>query len=120
MIQKTKTTITVHPRPDSAAAASGKKIILERTYYPIDLSSDSSSPELPVVYHDLLKFYVAYLCYSGKLKDPNELAPRKLKLFQEQIKLLQGVVDKETEEGYAFGFGLNEGLDSASDYGIYP
>lgn len=103
LIQKSKTTITIHPRPDSDASASGKKLILNRVYYPGAMSSDSSTPDLPVPYHDLLKFYVSYLCYSGKLRD-TKIASEKLKKFTEQVALLKPIVDKETEEGFRFVF----------------
>lgn len=103
LIQKTKSTVTLHPRPDSTAAASGKKLVLNRVYSPASISSDSTSPDLPVAYHDLLKFYVSYLCYSGKLRN-SDLAAKKLKIFTEQIGVLKPVVDREMEEALRFGF----------------
>ncbi len=120
LIQKTKTSITIHPRPNSTEAANGKKIVLNRVYVPAPLSGDSSTPDLPEPYHDLIKFYVAYICYSGKLKNP-ALATKKLGNMTDQVKILQPIVDKETEEGAdSFGFLSSEGLNENIDTGIIP
>jgi hypothetical protein len=110
MIEKTKSTVTVFPTPDTQASASGKQLILCRVYYPPALTSDSDVPDTPIAYQDLIKFYVAYLCYSGKLRDAN-LAALKLNLFETQIKILLSEVNRELEEQFRWAFTQREGLD---------
>lgn len=110
LFMKTFTTIAIFPTPDTTNAASGKKIILNRTYSPAALTSDSDSPNLPVPYHDLIKFWVAFLCYSGKLKN-QEMAASKYNAFIALLRDIKPTIDKDTIDGYEFGFVVDEGLN---------
>lgn len=111
LIRKTSNVITIFPTPNAASSASGKKIVLHRSYYPTDLSSDSSSPDLPESYHQLIKYLVAFYCYSGKLKN-QELAIAKYNTFEMKFKQLSAIEEKEIEDGYEFGFTIDEGLNN--------
>lgn len=110
LILKTFTTIALFPTPDDTNAAAGKKIILSRTYSPVPLTSDSESPNLPVPYHDLIKFWVAFLCYSGKLQNQT-MAAAKHNVFLTLLKDIKPVIDKDLIDGYEFGFVVDEGLN---------
>ena len=110
IIKKTYNTVSIFPAPDSNNAGSNQKIILNRTYSPAALTSDSSSPDLPTQYHDLIKFYVAFMCYSDRLKN-QEMAAAKYNSFTALLRDIKPVVDKETIDGFEFGFTVDEGLN---------
>lgn len=111
LIRKTPNTITVFPKPSADSVADGNKIILHRSYYPETISSDSASPDLPESYHQLIKFVVAFYCYSGKLKN-QEMATSKFNVFTTLFKQISAVEEKEIEDGYEFGFVVNEGFEN--------
>lgn len=115
LIRKTPNTITVFPKPSADSVSAGNKIILHRSYYPASLSSDSASPDLPESYHQLIKFLVAFYCYSGKLKN-QEMALSKFNMFNAIFKQISAVEEKEIEDGYEFGFISDEGLNAQDSF----
>lgn len=97
LIVKTRTTITLYPRPDTDESASGKKIHLNYVYRPASMSSDSDSPTLPLPYHDLLQFYAAHLAYLRLQIEA--MAGKMLGIFSEKVKAIQQEVTRETKQG---------------------
>jgi len=93
--------IFVYPRPDATESATGKKIILNYVFRPANLSADGDLPDLPTPYHDLIQFYAAHLCYTGKLERIKD-ATTLFKEFIIKVKALQPTIIKETEEGRTF------------------
>ena len=116
---KDESTVTIHPRPDTDNAASGKALILNRIYSPAAISADSASPELPIPYHDLIPLYVAHLAYEGKLLN-KETSKEKFQLLIDKIKLLKPVVEKQAEETLQWGFTENEGMDDYLESSLIP
>lgn len=90
-------TVLINPRPDATESATGKKLSLGYVYLPPSLNDDSSEPDLPVSFHDLVVDYVVYKCYSGKLDNSDE-ATRTLTSIMARSKLLEAVVTKETDQ----------------------
>lgn len=83
--------------PTPASTETGKKVIMTYVYYPPTLVNDADVPDLPLIYHDFLPFYMASLAYGGKLKNP-DLAVLKNKEFLEKIKSVELQVDQEKEQ----------------------
>lgn len=98
-----RTQFSLHPAPNTAAAASGNLIRLYYAYYPAAITSDSDTPDLPTVVHDLLSTYIAHLCYGGKLKN-QKLATEKLNEFMAKLKLVELPSTQETYD-WQFVFG---------------
>lgn len=96
-----KATLYIFPRPNSAY--SGKKVTIEYVYQPTELTLSTQTPDLPTPYHNILKFYAAYLCYL-KLKNP-EMAARMLTDFAEHFKAEENTVTKESEGAFKFSWG---------------
>jgi hypothetical protein len=92
-----RATILVQPTPDTSSAATGKKLYLSYVYYPAALAADSSEPDLPLVYHDLLTDYIAYKCYMSKLNNP-DLGRQLLSDTVEKAKSLEPSVTKQFEK----------------------
>lgn len=95
-------TFYIYPTPSAAEAVSGKKLIYNYLFLPTDLSSDSDTPDLPLPYHDLIKFYAAYLCYLNL--GNKDTAVLMYKSFMEQHKLVQSASTIESEENLAFSW----------------
>ena len=93
-------TFLLFPTPDATESATGKLLTYDYLFIPTDLSSDSDTPDLPLPYHDLIKFYACYLCYLnlGK-KDEAVLV---FKSFTEHHKLIQRASTIESEENLSF------------------
>jgi hypothetical protein len=75
----------------------GKKVIMTYVYYPATLVNDSDVPDLPLIYHDILPFYMASLAYGGELKNP-ELAIQKNNEFLQKIKSVELTITSEKEQ----------------------
>lgn len=115
IILEDRTHVSVWPRPSAAESASGKLIHITYVYLPAALSSDSSTPDLPTTYHDLLIDYGKYKCYSGKLNNPQE-ADRLLASLLSRSKLIEPVVTKEFEL-QSMTWGNADSLDENETYG---
>lgn len=113
-------TLTIDPMPDSnSVPTAGTSIYLSRNYFPAAMSSDSASPDINPAYYDLIPLYTAYRCYGAKLLN----APRSAQYFSDlnaRIKIERQMPDKETDEGYVWGFTQSEGLDDFEFQGIIP
>jgi len=94
LLKLDRQTIYVHPRPDADNA--GKKIILNYGYLPANMSSDSDSPDIPPVFHNLIPFYAAYLAYLSLSN--TEVARQMYRDFINQYNTLKDVVDREADD----------------------
>lgn len=110
-----RSTCLIHPRPDSSNSASGKKVLFDYVYTPATLTSDSSSPDLPTPFHNLIQLYVAYLAYL-KLNQQDQ-AIASLKLLSEQIKVIRSTVVKETRESLGWEWAVHDGGAGELIYG---
>lgn len=104
-----RNTVFAEPIPDTTAAASGKKLILTYVYSPAAMGNDSSEPDLPLSFHDLIPIYVKHKCYAGKLKD-QFLSDSALKEVVDKGKLLDPIVTKEHELQSMF-WGVQDDLE---------
>lgn len=95
-------TFYIYPTPSAVESASGKKLVYSYLFLPADLSSDSDIPDLPLTYHDLIKFYAAYLCYLNM--GNKDTAVLMYKSFMEQHKLIQSASTIESEENLSFSW----------------
>lgn len=97
-----RTTIFIDPAPDSSNVTS-KNIILGTVYVPVELSSDSDTSDLPLIYQDIIQFYAASLFY---LSQEN---PASAKMMEEEfttkLKALQATASKEIrQQGFQWGY----------------
>lgn len=97
----------LYPRPNADESASGKKLWLYYSYTPTSVSADSDVPDLPDVYHDALKYYMAFLAYNGKLANPQQAAIN-FKLFNTEIEARRFGGEMEAEENLRFQWGFRE------------
>lgn len=104
--QSNETTGVLIPRADTDASETDKKVYFNYVYETADLSSDSDSPKLPLPYHQIVKFYVLYLCYLS-LSNPDLASKYKSDFIDHHKSILAGAT-KETREGFAFAWGLDE------------
>ena len=109
-----RATVLVNPRPNSAE--NGKKLFLGYVYLPETMSDDSTEPDLPISYHDLIVDYITYRCYNGKLSNPQE-ADRILSSIVTRSKLLEPVVTKENDQ-LKMTWGNADSMDVDQDFGI--
>ena len=110
LIMLDKNTVLLHPTPDATESAAGKLLIIDYIFSPGNLSSDSQEPNLPVPYHNLLQFYAASLCYLGRLQNPTQAATLRKK-FDDETRLIQITVEKETKGGQNWQWGFTDGLE---------
>lgn len=104
-------TVLITPRPDSTESASGKKLFINYCYQPATLSNDSDSPDLPIVYHDLVAKYVQHMCMMSKLNQP-ELGVALYGQIVEQAKKLESLIIKDSNE---LSFGWGSAINPESD-----
>lgn len=97
VILKDRSTLRLFPTPDSASGATGKKLYTIYVYKPVALSSDSSEPDFPEIFHDSIQFYAAHLAYLGKLDNANH-AVLMLKKFDDYIARVGPIAVKESPE----------------------
>lgn len=102
-----RNTHRLYPTPDSANAASGKKLLRLYSYLPASLSAVSDIPDIPDVYHDVIKYYAAYLANCGRLQNPQQAALM-LKLFDKEMMDRSEGAEKEAEEISRFTWGFQE------------
>ena len=100
-----KNTFILHPRPNADESATGRKVWLYYSYLPATLSSESGNPDLPDAYHDIIKYYAAYLAYLGKLNNPI-LAASMLNIFNKELEDREESADKEAVELMRFQWGF--------------
>lgn len=112
-----KRTLFVYPRPDADNAVANKSVIIDYIYSPAVLSSNAQEPDLPIPYHDILKFYICSLCYLN-LGNP-AMAKAMMEKFMEEHKLLESVSTKESKEGLAFQWGYDEDVNDNFSRGGY-
>lgn len=93
LVKFDQNTIYVHPRPDASQA--GKKIFMDYGYVPADISASTDTPDIPVIYHSIMKFYAAYLAY---LPTNQELATKLYDGFLKHYNVLKENVDREAED----------------------
>lgn len=104
--------ILIHPRPNSAESASGKKIYLSYVYQPAPLTSDSSNLDLPIVYHDIVADYVIHLCYMGKLNNPDKGLGVKAQVIIDAKKLENLIVKESESPGFYWGSAIDPDDDN--------
>ena len=88
-------TVFLFPRPNTEFSTN-KKLVVYYIFNPASLTQDSQSPNLHLVYHQVLKFYALYLCYM-KLKNEK----MSTKFYQDWIKhyeIVKGILSKGAEE----------------------
>ena len=96
-------TVLVHPTPDTASSASGKKLHLGYVYQPATMSSDGTDPDLNIVYHDLISQYAAHLCWLTKLNKP-DIGVALMGQVMEKAKRLENLIVKDTLNlGFTWG-----------------
>ena len=78
-------TLLIHPFPNAEHSAAGKRLIIGYVFIPNKLTSDSSEPDFPLIYHDCIQFYAAGLAYVGKLSNKDKAA-QMMGMFEKQIK----------------------------------
>lgn len=109
---KDEDTLFLYPPPNAAEAVSGKYLIYNYLFYPADLSADSDTPDLPLPYHDILKFYVAHLCYLNL--GNGDLATKMYGEFiahDKQIRLASTIESKEALGWeWAYDDGVNDDI----------
>jgi len=103
---KSRTTGHLYPHASAAESVSGKKWWVNYVYQPAVLSNDSNSPDLPLPYHDILKFYVCHLCYLN-LSNP-AMADYMFKLFSQNHQAIRGISTREAQETMRFSWGISE------------
>lgn len=103
--------LLIHPRPNAAESATGKKVYLSYVYQPAD-SSDAVELDLPIVYHDLVKDYGVYLCYMGKLNNGDQAKLIKMQLMGD-AKKLEGLIVKDSE---SLGFNWGSYIDTDTEW----
>lgn len=103
LILLNRTQFSLFPAPDANAVSSGNLVRLTYAYYPAAISSDSATPELPTVVHDLLSIYMAHLCYGSKLNN-SKTSTEKLNEFLSKLKMVELPSTQETFE-WSFSFG---------------
>lgn len=107
-------TVLVNPRPNAAESLTGKKIFIGYVYQPSNLVNDSDTPDLPIVYHDLMSQYAQQMCLFSKLNNP-VLGAAILQQVIEKAKKLEPLIIKESNSlGFSWGQGLNPNLDSTT------
>ena len=116
-LQTTPLLGSLFPRANTAAAATGKKVYFNYVYQPAALASDSESPPFTIAYHDIMKFYVCFLAYLGRLEN-KEAATLMYDKFIDHHKAIQGFANKETRETLGFSWGRSINADDESDIGI--
>ncbi len=114
-----RTTFLVHPTPDADESVSGKLIRLGFVYQPADITADGSSPDLPIVYHDLIPKYAQYLCYMGKLNEPI-LATNMLSTVIELAKKQEHLVIKDIEGSLGFNWSRDLSTDDGAVFTVRP
>ena len=102
-----RNTLRLYPTPDSTYSASGRKLWLYYVYEPAVLTSDSDSPDLPLVYHDLIMFYMVFLAYDGRLSNSKKAAEN-LAIFDKEIASAMISGEKEAEENMRFQWGFKD------------
>lgn len=98
-----KTTGYLFPRASADESATGKKYYLIYVYNPAAISGDSSSPDLPTSYHDIMKFYVLHLCYLNLGK--SDLALAMLSNFLKHHELVKFQATVEIAGAFKFQWG---------------
>lgn len=112
-----KKTLFIYPRPDAANSVSTKQIYIDYIYMPVALSSDADIPDLPLPYHDILKFYACNLCYLNLSNAA--MAKTMTDEFFAAHKLLESVSTKESKEALAFAWGYDEDVNDDFPRGGY-
>lgn len=106
-------TVMLTPRPNAAESATGKKLHIGYCYQPAALGSDSDSPDLPIVYHDLVSQYIAYMCYMSKLNKP-ELGTQILSQIIDKAAKLEDLIVKDSQNaGFFWGSAIDPNYDGA-------
>jgi hypothetical protein len=108
-------TVGIYPPPNSDNSATGKKLIYSYLYYPVDLSSDSDEPVLPLPYQDILKYYAAHLCYLNLSNQ--DMAATMLKEFAEHHKQIQQNSIIESNEALGWQWAYDDGVNDDSPNG---
>lgn len=104
-------TVLITPKPNTAESATGKKLSLGYVYQPTVLANDSDTPQLPVVYHDLVSQYASQMCYFSKLNKP-ELGAAILNQVVEKAKKLEDLIVKDVQSfGFSWGYGIDPNED---------
>ena len=104
-------TVLLYPTPDSLESVSGKKLSLGYVYQPANMTNDSDSPDIPIVYHDLLAEYSQYMCCFSKLKTP-EIGTALLNEIIAKAKKLEPLIIKESNSfGFSWGNSINPNFD---------
>ena len=98
MIVLDKKTVYIHPRPDSTYV--GKDLILHYVYSPSAMVAEGDTPDIPVPYHTLLKFYACFLAYEGS-ENP-EMAKEMKEQLDSHRKEIESVVTREVDEPMRF------------------
>jgi len=113
LVMINRTTVLVHPRPNSDQSASGKLIHLTFVYEPTEITSDSAEPDLPISYHDLIPKYAYSECLISKLKeDAKGYSIRGL--MEKEAKKIEPLIIKEAN---SFGFTWGHSIDVNDDSG---
>lgn len=107
LIPMDRNTHRLFPTPDAINAVSGKKLWRYYSYLPASLSLVTDVPDLPDVYHDIIKYYAAYLANAGRLQNPEEAALM-IKLFDKERVEREPDGEMEAEELQRFTWSLQE------------
>lgn len=95
--------LVLNPRPSTTESASGKTIYITYVYQQAALTSDVSTLDLPIVYHDLVAKYAESLCYGGKLNNPELAASLKAGVIVDAKKLENLIVKDSESFGFSWG-----------------
>lgn len=106
-----RATVIINPTPNATESVSGKKLHIGYVYQPANMSADGDTPDLPIVYHDLIADYIQYMAYLSKLNKP-DLATALLAQMVEKAKKLEPLIIKEAS---SFGFSWGQSIDPNHD-----
>lgn len=109
-----RVTVLIDPRPNALESVGGKKLHIGYVYQPGILNLDSDTPDLPIVYHDLIADYIQYMACLSKLNKP-DLATAVLGQMADKAKKLEPLILKEST---SFGFSWGSTIDPNNDTDI--
>lgn len=100
--------LVISPTPSAAESAAGKTIFISGVYQPAALTSDSTSLDLPIVYHDLaIRLAVAYCYLDNKLNNPTAGQQKKNDVEADAKKLSNLIVKESESPGFYWGSAID-------------
>lgn len=105
-------TLLLSPTPSAEESAAGKLLSFGYVYQPAVMVTDSESPDLPIVYHDLVARFAESLAWSSKLNKP-DLAASILTEVYARAKKMEALIIKDSANSNGFYWGNS--IDTEDD-----